>query len=202
MRKLIPILLTLIVLVGAFIVYFYSQPRFGSWIGGNKSPDNFAPVSGDKNAFIKAGAGAWVKQFDQKGQLYYQFKSDYYDPQPDGTVKVTNPVIQFFLSDSQVLQIEGVDGNIRFAPGADKGMMSNAPTDPPRYGNLRNVHVKIFSSPAQQARDAADMTMTMTNAQFDNDTYTLFTQEYIDADGKVVHADEIPVTVQAKDFAF
>ncbi len=46
------------------------------------------------------------------------------------------------------------------------------------------------------------MTMTMANAQFDNDTYRLFTQEYIDAGGKVVHADEIPVTVRARDYSF
>ena len=202
MRKFFPILLTLILLVGAFIAYFRSQPKFGGLMGSNKSPDNFAPVSGDKNAFIKGGTGAWVKQFDQKGQLYYQFKSDFYDPQPDGTVKVTRPVIEFFLSGSQVLQIEGEDGNIRFAPGTDKGVMSNSPTDPPRYGNLRNVVVKIFSSPAQQEKDAADMTMTMTNAQFDNDTYTLFTQEYPEPDGRIVHADEVPVTVLAKDYSF
>jgi hypothetical protein len=202
MRKFLPILLSLVVLVGVFIAYFLSQPNLGGLLGSSKSADNFAPISGDKNAFFKAGTGAWVKQFDQKGQLYYQFKSDYYDPQPDGTVKVTHPVIQFFLSDSQVLQIEGEDGNIRFAPGTDKGVMSNSPTDPPRYGNLRNVHVKIFSSPAQQAQDAADMTMTMTNAQFDNDTYSLFTQEYSDSQGKIVHADEVPVTVRAKDFSF
>jgi lipopolysaccharide export system protein LptA len=202
MRKFLPILLTLIVLVGIFIAYFGLQPKLGDLTGGGKKADKFAPVNDDKNAFIKAGTGAWVKQYDAKGQLYYQFKSDYYDPQPDGTVKVTHPVIQFFLSNSQVLQIEGVDGDIRFAPGADKGVMSNSPTDPPRYGNLRDVHVKIFSSPAEQAANAADMTMTMTNAQFDNDTYSLFTQEYSGADGKIVHADEVPVTVNAKDFAF
>ncbi len=46
------------------------------------------------------------------------------------------------------------------------------------------------------------MTMTMTNAQFDNDTYTLFTQEYAEPDGRIVHADEVPVTVRAKDFSF
>ncbi len=152
MRKVFPILLSLILLVGAFIVYFRSQPKFGGLMGSNRSPDNFAPVSGDPNAFIKAGTGAWVKQFDQKGQLYYQFKSDYYDPQPDGTVKVTRPVIEFFLSGLQVLQIEGEDGNIRFAPGTDKGVMSNSPTDPPRYGNLRNVVVKIFLRPPSRRK--------------------------------------------------
>jgi lipopolysaccharide export system protein LptA len=47
-----------------------------------------------------------------------------------------------------------------------------------------------------------EMTMTMTNAQFDNDTYRLFTQEYVDDKGKVWHEDEIPVTVSARDYAF
>ncbi|HEX4054667.1 MAG TPA: hypothetical protein VHX86_10420 [Tepidisphaeraceae bacterium] len=202
MRKFITILISLIVLVGAFVVYFHMQPKFGGLLNGKQSLDRFASIGGDNNTFVKAGTGAWVKQFDRDGQLYSQFKSDYYDPQPDGAVKVTHPVIQFFLSGSQVLQIEGVDGVIRFPPGTDKGVMSNSPTDPPRYGNLRHVTVKLFDSPAEQVRDAPNMTMTMTNAQFDNDTYRLFTQEYIDAGGKVIHADEIPVTIRAKDYSF
>lgn len=202
MRKFITILISLIALLAAFIVYFHMQPKFGGLMDDKRSLDNFAPISGDNNTFVKAGTGAWVKQFDRDGQLYCQFKSDYYDPQPDGAVKVTHPVVQFFLSGSQVLQIEGVDGVIRFSPGTDKGVMSNSPTDPPRDGNLRHVTVKLFDSPAEQERDAPNMTMTMTNAQFDNDTYRLFTQEYINANGKVVHADEIPVTIRARDYSF
>ncbi|MGA2443530.1 MAG: hypothetical protein ABSH08_21465, partial [Tepidisphaeraceae bacterium] len=202
MRKILLILVTLIALAGAFTAYLHFQPKYGGSAGGNMAADSFPGNAGDPNALIKPGSGAWVKQFDRQGQLYYQFKSNYYDPQPDGAVKVTDPVIQFYLSDGQVLQIEGDDGLIRFAPGTDKGVMSNSPTDPPRNGNLRNVKVKLFASPAMQHQGDAGMTMTMTNAEFDNDTYRLFTEEYVDSAGKTVHAEDVPVTVQARDYSF
>ncbi|MGD0139373.1 MAG: hypothetical protein ABSD28_10885 [Tepidisphaeraceae bacterium] len=202
MRKILLILVTLIALAGAFAAYLHFQPKYGGSMGGDNAPDSFPANAGDPNALIKPGSGAWVKQFDREGQLYYQFKSDYYDPQPDGTVKVTYPVIRFYLSDDQILQIEGDDGVIRFAPGTDKGVMSNSPTDPPRNGNLRNVKVKLFASPALQQKGDAEMTMTMTNAEFDNDTFRLFTEEFVDSAGKTVHAEDVPVTVRARDYSF
>ena len=166
------------------------------------APDQFPDSSLDNSQIFKPGSGAWSKQFDKFGNLYYQFKCQYYDPQPDGTVKVTSPVIQFFLSGGQIMQIEGRNGIIRFAQGTDKGMSHNSPTEPPRYGSLRDVIVKLFNSAAQQNQNDLEMTMTMTNAQFDNDTYRLFTQEYADDKGKVWHEDEIPVTVSARDYSF
>jgi len=202
MRKILLFLVTLIALAGAFTAYLHFQPKYGGSMGGDNAPDSFPANAGDPNALIKPGTGAWVKQFDRQGQLYYQFKSDYYDPQPDGSVKVTLPVIRFYLSDEQILQIEGEDGVIHFAPGTDKGVMSNSPTDPPRNGNLRNVKVKLFASPAMQQKGDADMTMTMTNAEFDNDTFRLFTEEYVDSAGKTIHAEDVPVTVQARDYSF
>jgi len=150
---------------------------------------------------IKSGSGAWSKQFDKLGNLYYQFKCDYYDPQPDGAVKVTLPVIQFYLSGGQVMQITGKDGIIHFAAGTDKDMLSNSPSEPPRNGSLRDVSVQLFNSPAMQNRDL-QMTMTLKNAEFDNDTYRLFTQEYVDDGGAVVHANDVPVTVSARDYSF
>ena len=185
MRKLIPIVVTLALLVGAFAFYFLMQAKYGFSADDDASPPIKFPDSGlDSNQIIKPGSGAWSKQFDKFGNLYYQFKCGYYDPQPDGTVKVTSPVIQFFLSGGQLMQIEGKDGIIRFAQGTDKGMLNNSPTEPPRYGSLRDVIVKLFNSTNLQNPGDPEMTMTMTNAQFDNDTYRLFTQEYVDDTGK------------------
>jgi lipopolysaccharide export system protein LptA len=202
MRKLTLIVATFILLVGAFTVYFASQAKFGFSSEGKEPADQFPESGLNSSQIFKPGSGAWSKQFDKLGNLYYQFKCQYYDPQPDDTVKVTSPVIQFFMSGGQMMQIEGKNGIIRFAEGTDKGVLSNSPTEPPRYGSLRDVVVKLFSSAAQQNQNNVDMTMTMTNAQFDNDTYRLFTQEYVDEKGKVWHEDEVPVTVSARDYAF
>jgi lipopolysaccharide export system protein LptA len=202
MKRLLPIVATAVVLGLGFAVYFHFQPTYRASGVNETTVDQFPDSNAQGSGLLRAGSGAWVKQYDREGQLYYQFKSAYYDPQPDGTVKVTSPLIQFFLSNHQVLQIEGSDGVIRFAPGADKNIAPNSPTDPPRNGNLRNVKVKLFASADQVNSGDPDMTMTMTNAEFDNDTYRLFTQEYTDANGKVIHADDVPVTVRSRDYSF
>jgi len=202
MRKLVLIFGTLVVLVGAFTVYFLMQSKLGPTGSASPAVDQFADSSAGNSQMFKPGSEAWSKQFDKQGNLNYQFKCEYYDPQPDGTVKVTAPVIQIFLSGGQMMQISGKDGVVQFSQGVDKGMMSNSPAEPPRYGTLRDVVVKLFNSLDAQSNDDAQMTMTMTNAQFDNDTYRLFTQEYVDETGRVWREDEIPVTVSAKDYAF
>jgi hypothetical protein len=202
MRKVLLIVVTFIALVGVFTLFFLTQTKYRATSSDDRPVDKFSDAGTDNNQIFKPGSGAWSKQFDKSGNLYYQFKCDYYDPQPDGTVKVTHPVIQFFLSGGQVMQIEGKDGIIRFAQGTDKGVLSNSPTEPPRYGSLRDVVVKLFSNADVQNPGNLDMTMTMTNAQFDNDTFRLFTQEYTDDAGKLWHEDEIPVTVKAWDYSF
>jgi hypothetical protein len=202
MKRIALILATVIVLGVGFGIYFYMQPIYRAASGAAGAVDQFPDAGAGGSGLIRPGSQAWVKQFDREGQLYYQFKAAYYEPQPDGTVRVTAPLIQFFLSDHQVLQIEGSNGVIRFAPGADKNITPDSPADPPRNGNLRHVKVKLFASQQQLNLGNADMIMTMTNAEFDNDTYRLFTQEYTDADGKVIHGDDVPVTVKSRDYQF
>jgi lipopolysaccharide export system protein LptA len=202
MRKLIPIVLTLVALVGAFIAYFSLQGKYGMNSHDSTKVDSFPTQGPDNGVIVKSGSGAWSKQYDKDGNLYYQFKCDYYDPQPDGTVKVTHPLIEFFLSGGQVLEIEGANGSVRFGQAADKGVLNNPPSEPPRYGNLQHVTVKLFNSVDRQHADDPDMTMQMLNAQFDDDTYRLFTEEYQDESGAVHHADEVPVTVSARDYEF
>ena len=200
-RKALFILLPLVLLIGAFFTYFRMQPHFSITADTKSGGDQFENLGGE-GQFIRPGKAAWVKQFDRQGQLYCQFKSDYYNPQPDGNVKVTQPVIQFYLSQGQVLQIVGKEGVIRFNPGMDRNVMANAPNDPPRYGTLRTVTVQLFSSSQRLDQGDPQMTMTMPNAQFDNDTYRLFTQDYVDDSGSLIHADDIPVQITAKDYSF
>jgi lipopolysaccharide export system protein LptA len=200
-KKIALMVATFALLLGAFVVYFGMQAKFSFSGGDQKEPGDISTANVFSKELIKPGTGAWSKQFDRDGNLYSQFKCDYYDPQPDGTMKVRGPLIQFFLSGGQVMQIAGKDGVIRFSAGADRDMLSNSPSQPPRDGSLRDVTVQLFSSTSMNPRDL-EMTMTMKNAEFDNDTYRLFTQEYVDDSGAVVHADDVPVTVAARDYAF
>ncbi|MDP9174336.1 MAG: hypothetical protein M3O30_10790 [Planctomycetota bacterium] len=205
MRKLVPIAVSFFGLLACFLVYLHFQPTLaplatsapqgaGAGIATTKSDD----------VFVGPGKGAWVVQPDKFGRIAYRFRTDFYDPQPDGTVLVTQPVIEIFQEDGQVIHIEGVDGVVRMPPGEGKVSMSSSPSAPPQSGRLRNVLVKMYSSIDQQLAhpNTPDMTLTMSNAQFDNDTFRLFTDEYTDAAGKVVPAEYVPVQLRAQDYTF
>jgi hypothetical protein len=100
------------------------------------------------------------------------------------------------------VNVKGTDGVVRVAPEADRATMTGAPPEPPQYGTMRNVVIKMYGSQADESAGNVNMTLTMTNAAFDNDTFRIFTEEYVDENGKVVHADEVPVTVRAKQYDF
>jgi len=203
MRTILLIVGTFILLMAGFLIYLGFQPRFSENAKIALEGSTLAPGrTAEDGSMMGPGTGAWVKQYNRQGRLEYQFRSDVYDPRSDGMVYVTRPVIQFFMGGGQILQIEGEDGLISKPPGADRDSLAGAPVDAPRYGNLRHVTAKIFASAADLARGAQNLTMTMTNGQFDNDTFRLFTQEYTEANGHVVHKDEVPVTVRSKDYQF
>jgi hypothetical protein len=204
MRKILPIFLTLLILGGGFLIYLWFQPKVNL---GLTQPSTLGPATTVPNknpdTFVGSGTGAWVTQFNRDtGKLAYRFKSDFYDPQSDGTVRVTKPVMEFFLADGQIMRVEGATGVVRMSPDSDRNTFSGVPVEPPRYGTLQNVTMKLFDSLQDEDAGNVNMTLTMQNAQFDNDTYRLFTEEYIDPSGQVVHKDEVPVTIRAKAYAF
>ncbi|MGD1276536.1 MAG: hypothetical protein ABR964_04855 [Tepidisphaeraceae bacterium] len=204
MRKVLLIFLTLAALVAGFVVYLHFQPKVGVTAESGSRPATQESAGTIKEGvFVGPGKGVWATQYDREtGRRTYRFKAEFYDNQPDGTVHVDRPVIEVFLSDGQIVHIEGVDGVVRMAPGSDRNAFAGVPNEPPRYGTFRNVTVTLFASENDQAKSNVDLTLTMANAQFDNDTFRLFTQEYTDAAGHVIHADQVPVTIRAKDYAF
>ena len=205
MRKLLPILATLLVLILGFFIYLHFQPNVAA-ISNIQVPVGEQDTALEKKEGVMVGDGKspWVLQFDRQGHLAYRFKSDFYGNNPDGTIPVIKPVIEIFQADGSVINIEGVDGVIRAAPGETRVSFSDAPHAPPRSGTLRTVVVRMYGSIDAQLKrpQNPDLTLTMSNAQFDNDTFRLFTQEYTDPSGKVIHADEVPVTLNAADYAF
>jgi hypothetical protein len=204
MRKSLPIFVTL-ALIGAFFVYLHFQPKVRPSQTGVAAPTETESTATTTNSgvLVGPGTGAWVTQFDRAtGKLAYQFRAVAYDHRPDGTYRVNAPEIEFFLSDGQIVNVKGTDGIVRVAPEADRATMTGAPPEPPRYGTMRNVVIKMYGSQADEAAGNANMTLTMTNAAFDNDTFRIFTEEYVDESGHVVHADEVPVTVRAKQYDF
>jgi hypothetical protein len=207
MRRFLLIFLSLGALVALFLVYLRLQPQFGGMLQKQQPTTDFgrgeAPIINPQTG-IQPGSGLWAVQYDRNtGRRAYQFKSDFFDNQPDGSVKVTRPVIEIFLSNGQILQINGVDGIVSLPPGAGGEPLSGGGSNQmPTSGSLRNVTAKLYPSAAALRDGANEMTMTMSNGRFDNDTFRLYTQEYVDAQGNVVHADQVPVQVTSKDYEF
>jgi len=205
LRRIAPFGITLLAVVGAFIIYLRFQPSLAFHSNQSNEPAAIHPAQQTNGETLGPGETPWLQHRDpQTMELEYRFRADFYDPQPDGTVNVKHPVVEFFLKDGQILHIEGRDGLVRTTPGADRGLVSGAPADPPRYGTLQKVVLQLYSS--QQAQilnpDAPTMTATMENAQFDNDTDSIFTKEYTDDSGQTVHAEDVPVTLHSKDYDF
>jgi lipopolysaccharide export system protein LptA len=206
MRKFLPIIVTFLVITGGFLLCIKFQPRI-PFIGTPAvatQPSVSTTVNKSQEVFVSPGQGVWITQYDREtGKRTYQFKADFYDNRPDGTVRVTRPMIEFFLSDGQIVHIEADDGVLRVAPGADRNAITGVPVEPPRYGTLNtNVIVKIYASEAQQEQGNASVTLTTSHVEFDNDTFRLFTQDYVDADGNTVRADYVPVAIRAKQYSF
>jgi hypothetical protein len=206
MRKFLPIILTFLAITAAFLLVVRFQPRVPYAVGTAPAtkPDETSAGNKSDGVFVEPGKGVWVTQYDRDtGRRAYQFKADFYDNQPDGTVRVTRPVIEFFLSDGQVVQVQADDGVLRVAPGADRNVMNGVPVEPPRYGTMNNnVVVKVYGSEGDEQQDTPSVTMMTSHVEFDNDTFRLFTQDYVDTNGHTVAADDVPVTIRAKQYAF
>jgi hypothetical protein len=194
MRSYVLVILSAVVFGGLFIVVWTMQPLTKS---SAKEQAQVAPPAQTREKGygpIKSGDVVWIKQYDRLGQLSSRFSGDQYLPQPDGTVKVTNPRAEFFLANHQRLQIDGLDGNVvmKDVPNLTLGGSGGGtPPAPPSRGRLNQVVVRL-----KDDLSGEDMlTMTTNNVVFDNETFRVFTEGYVDEQHNPVSADRVPVHV-------
>jgi len=100
MRSVILVSLSALLLGGLFVGYWAMQSASGvARISGGPAGPLAAPnVKGPHLRVFHPGDVAWMKEYDDAGQLASEFRADEYLPQPDGTVRVTNPVARFYLA--------------------------------------------------------------------------------------------------------
>lgn len=208
MRKPLLIIGTIVVLGIALAAFLSTQARVPMQV--SRPIPNVATRPGDgssQRSSIGRGQGAWVVTYDKKTVLpQMRFRADEYVPQEDGRWLVKRPQIEFFIGSrrEKVIRIEGKTGTIIMSGEGlrIKGDLSSSPMQPPSRGEMRDVTISYF--PDQQAvdRSKAQIVLDMNNAYFDNDTFEVATEQYTDADGKVIPAREVPVRVRGEAFDF
>lgn len=199
-RSTILVFVTFAVLVLLFSAYLFFAPQPSVIHEGNTLTPAVRTTTTPTGS-MGTGEGAWVKQFDvHTGALSSQFRGTQYERQSDDTIKVIRPEAEFYLSDGQILRINGNTGVVTVAESLRPGreQVFSGPSKPPTRGDLKDVHIRLF-------KDALATTPTLTcvmdNATFDNETFRIFTRDAV-IGGVSVAADQIPVKLRGVDYDF
>lgn len=197
MRSYILVIFSAILLGGLFVFVWTLQPTSKGTFKEQALTAPPAPAHEPGYGPIKPGDVVWIKQYDRQGQLSSRFSGDEYLPQPDGTVRVTNPRAEFFLANHQRLQIDGIDGNVvmKDVPNLTiGGSNASGPPAPPSRGRLNHVTVRLIDDATHEVL----LTMTTNNVVFDNETFRVCTEGYVDETGKALADDQVPVHVRGR----
>ncbi|CAN5570832.1 hypothetical protein BH09PLA1_BH09PLA1_29240 [soil metagenome] len=203
MRSVVVILITIILLAGGFTLYSWMQPARAPRKLSRapvEAKDVAPPATNPANQSlpISKGEKVFVESFDNKtGNLSRRFRGATWDPQPDGTVNVQQPEAEFFSNDGQVLRVRGERGEIVVPSGAG-GADSISRAQLPTRGKIYMVQIALFPPGAKKPV----LTCNVNNLSFDNDTFLLATEDFKDASGQAVPADQVPVVVRGDDYDF
>ena len=201
MRKILLVILTVLVLAGGLGLFLWFQ-------GDVPLPTNLAVLTpatrpGSIVQGIGKGEGAWVMTYDQKtGLPLVRFRAQRYVPQSGQQVDVDHPQAEFFIGPkrNQVIRIEGKTGTIVLAGDAPRlrSDLSSAPIQTPRRGLMRDVTITYFPSQEALLRSVPELTVTLNNAYFDNDTFEIATEAFTDAQGNQIAGQDVPVQVRGE----
>jgi len=158
------------------------------------------------------GLGVWVPMYDKSGRLRQQFRAQRFDPRGGGLYHVIRPEAEFYFtqgstppagtrpsqpSSPQVVRLVGVEGDVNTVAGrTDPTLGSPMPSSLSR-GVLQDVTISIYPDTTAASRDQADMTFTMDNLAFDNDTFRIYTPG-----GPNTAPDRVPVRGYGNDADF
>src|SRR5439155_16027060 len=207
MRSFLIILATIVVMGAAFFIYLWTEG--GNVRGSAAEPvRRLAPASKpadapDANQLLGPGEGAWMRMLDERsGEISQEFRAAKWDPQRDGTIKVSSPEARFYLGGTtprQLLVIRGVRGRV-VVPDSGKRSPQNmrASAEAPRSGDLQDVTIELYNSPDDTS---PSLVCKINNASLVNVPCRIYTESF-KKDGKLIAGDQVPVTVRGIDYAF
>ena len=204
MRSFVLILCTFLLLIGAFSVYWFLQPKTTIIEPPRERQSTAGPAATTRQTLGVLGSGqrGWVKSFNSVGDLASEFFAQRYDPQPDSTIRVEKPQAKIYLPHGQYIWLTGETGVIAMDPSdtPDNSMALSGPMAPPKRGELHQVSIALYP-----ALDATSPTLTveLNNVAFDMQTFRIYTEAYREEQShKLVEADQVPVRVYGVDYEF
>ncbi|HWE93419.1 MAG TPA: hypothetical protein VG269_05540 [Tepidisphaeraceae bacterium] len=200
MRSLLLVILSCVLLGGGFVVYSWLQPGSPGLMKGNEQPSAVPPKDKGTQTLgtIHHGTGAWYETRDDEGSLKTRFRADEYVPQNNGIVLAKNPEAEFYTGHNQMMRLRGTTGEIVVpdAPDAAKTSGGQPPAAAPNRGRIHDVTIEMFGLGPDSKPDKADETLVADNIQFDNETLLITTESFVDASGKTVPPDQVPVKMR------
>ena len=91
MRTFLKIFITGLVLAGAFVGYLVFQPQAAIQSLATSRPVAQPLKKTEGGTLIGEGENAWVRQFDDFGNLSSRFRAQTWEPQKSGLVRVVRP---------------------------------------------------------------------------------------------------------------
>src|SRR5438445_300288 len=191
MRILVLLASSVVLAAIGFVVYWTMQSPDGRQplaVHAAKHPVTL-PTSGEG---FGPGEHVWWNRYDAKGERTSRIRVTKYKPLKDGRFFVNDPECDFFLSNGQMLHIEGKTGNIVTQENLSRSKSSPAggPARSPRSGDLKDVILKLYPT---EAAAQPSMTITMNNASFDNETFRVQTEDFDDEAGRHIPGDRVPI---------
>lgn len=200
MRRILLISGTVLVVAIAFGVFAWLQQDIHVSSQRALNPTTRS-ATGTQIGAIGRGAGAWVTSFDRNtGLPKTRFHGDEFTPKGGDQILVDHPEAEFYTGRdrSSVIRITGKTGLV-IIPGQGpriRSDFSSTPTQPPSRGSMRDVTVTYFPSRADLEQNHPQLTLTLNNAYFDNETFEIATEDYTDEQGRTILARDVPVVVR------
>jgi hypothetical protein len=197
MRTAIILLITFVVLGGAFTIYISSQTKTAI----DDRASLHAPVptltsDPEKATPYNDGEKGVIKQFNNRtGQISSEMRWESFTRHKDGTTTVIKPSMSFNVGNGQRMKIVGETALIdNFnAPAMTTTTTGKQPLGMPDRGTLRHVHIYLYPNWDKNAQP--NLILTTDNLAFDNATFRIATAAYTDENGKTIAADQVPVHV-------
>ncbi|MDB5175056.1 MAG: OstA-like protein, partial [Phycisphaerales bacterium] len=199
MRSLLLVILSCILLGGGFFVYSRLQPpASGTITGGQRAAVRPKDTSSQTIGKLGPGKGAWYETRDDEGNVKTRFRADEYVPKNNGIVLAKNPEAEFYTGHNQMMRLTGKTGEIVVpdAPDTSKGSGGQPPPAAPNRGRIHNVVIEMFGLGPDSKPETPDETLVTDNIQFDNETLLITTESFVDAAGKTVPPDQVPVRMR------
>ena len=201
MRSFLVLISAAIISVMAFGIYWMmtgAESPPADHRGNRTAKTVNATLPAASETVLGPGEGAGWDKYDPKtGLLTSRIRVERYQQAKDGKLFVTQPRVDFFMKNGQVLRIHGDHGTIvmQETVARSKSGMGGPNLGQPRSGDLSDVTLYVLPD-ADTPDDKATLTLRMNNASFDNETFKIQTEAYRDAAGNLVQGDRVPVTLR------